>query len=181
MDLHGQEGAFSFQIRGGATFPMGSFGKNGAGWQGESGKGLSFGMGFTLPAPGPLGGFMGFSQHRFSCAQEVCPKGEGWIATGFDVALRQVVGEERIRGWVQAGLHTLHLEGMGLGGDPEGIPLVSDLGLGFEVGGGVLVAIGRRTSLSPGIRYGWNRTPFSERDDILLQYLLVDLGVVLGF
>jgi hypothetical protein len=176
-----QEGAFAFQIRGGGGIPLASFASEDAGWQRESGAGSSFAIGFTLPAPGPLGSYLGFSQHRFSCAEEVCSTGSKWIATGFDVDLRKVMGEGGVRFWVQGGLHPLRVEGSEAVEGGEAVPLVSDFGLGLEAGGGVLIGIGERTSLSPGVRYGWGRVPFRERDDMELHYLILDLGVVLGF
>jgi hypothetical protein len=179
--LQGQEGSFAFQLRGGGAFPIASFGSETAGWQGESGEGSSFGMGFTLPAPGPLGAFLGFSQHRFSCPEGVCSGGSKWIATGFDVALRQVLERWRVRPWFQGGLHTFRIEGDEADDGGEATPIVSDLGLGLEVGGGVLIGIGERTSLSPGLRYGWGRVPFPDREDMSLHYLILDLGLVLGF
>ena len=73
------------------------------------------------------------------------------------------------------------MEGDEEGEGDLGTHIVSNPGLGWEAGGGVLISVGRRTSLSPGLRYGWGRVPFSGRGDMTLQYLILDLGVVLGF
>ena len=179
--VRSQEGAFAFQIRGGQAVSSGDFRSGEEAWQKGSGQGSSFGMGFTFPAPGPFGAFLGFGQRRFSCDDSVCPDGSDWISTGFDVALRLVRGEGRVRSWIQGGLHTHRLEGevFGEGGGPGEI--TSRGGAGFEVGGGLLIGVGTRTSLSPGVRYGWGEVPFENRKGIGLRYLILDLGLVLGF
>ncbi|MGW8265750.1 MAG: outer membrane beta-barrel protein [Longimicrobiales bacterium] len=176
-----QEGAFAFEIRGGAGLPTSAFRTGGDGWVGKTGIGASFGMGFTLPAPGPFGVLLGFGQRRFGCQGEVCAEGADWISTGFDVALRLVLGRKRIRPWFKGGLHTHRLEGSVLGMDGGFRDLNSDGGYGFEAGGGILVAIGERSSLSPGLHYGWGEVPFPDRSDLRLQYFMIDLGLVLGF
>lgn len=179
--VRSQEGAFAFQIRGGQAVPSGGFRSGEEAWQKGSGQGSSFGMGFTFPAPGPFGVFLGFGQRRFSCDDSVCPEGSDWISTGFDVALRLVMGEGRVRSWIQGGLHNHRLEGEVLGQDGSSGRITSDGGGGFEVGGGLLIGVGTRTSLSPGVRYGWGEVPFKDRKAVGLRYLIVDLGLVLGF
>jgi hypothetical protein len=49
------------------------------------------------------------------------------------------------------------------------------------VGGGVLIEMGERTSVSPGIRYGRGTIPFALRPNMKPEYLVVDLGLVVGF
>jgi hypothetical protein len=78
-------------------------------------------------------------------------------------------------------LHTHRVEGHvveGAGGSEE---LKSGGGAGYEVGGGLLIAIGERTSLSPGFRYGSGSAPFPDRRDLRLEYFVADLGLVVGF
>ena len=175
-----QEGPFAFQIRGGATAALAGFADDETGWEEEAGPDRSFGMGFTFPLSGGLGGYLGFSQHRFGCDPDVCPKGKDLITTGFDVALRYVVRREGIRPWLQAGLHTHRIEVEVI--EWAGVrSLHSEGGGGYEVGGGVLVEIGERISLSPGIRYGSGNVPFGNKPNMGLRYLVVDLGLVLGF
>ncbi len=177
----GQEGTFAFEIRGGPSLPLSSFRSGEGPWPGETGPGASFGMGFTLPAPGPFGSYFGFGQRRFSCKGPLCSKGSEWISTGFDVDLRLVLGRKRVRPWVRGGVHTHLVEGRVLrqGEVVEGIR--SDTGAGFEVGGGILVAIGERTSLSPGVHYGWGKVAFPKDPSFQLRYLNAELGLVLGF
>jgi hypothetical protein len=179
--LEGQEGAFAFEFRGGSSVPISSFRSAKGPWPGETGPGASFGMGFTLPAPGPFGSYFGFGQRRFSCQGPLCPEGSEWLSTGFDVDLRLVLGRKRIRPWVRGGLHTHLLEGRVVreGEVVEGIR--SDTSAGFEVGGGILVAIGARTSLSPGIHYGWGKVSFPRDPSFQLRYFNAELGLVLGF
>jgi len=176
-----QEGAFAFEIRGGASLPVSSFRSGEEGWAGEMREGASFDMGFTFPAPGPFGILLGFGQRRFSCEGQLCVQGGDWISTGFDVALRLVIGRSRVRPWLKGGLHTHRLEGTVLGDAGEANDTRSDGGAGFEAGGGVLIAIGERTSLSPGLRYGWAEVPFPTRSDLRLRYMVADLGLVVGF
>jgi hypothetical protein len=178
--LRGQEGPFAFQIRGGATAAVGGFLNEEEGWEEKAGPGRSFGMGFTLPLFKMVGGYVGFSQHRFSCDEDICPEGEGWVSTGFDVAVRAVLGRSEIRPWVQAGIHTHRLEAEVFG--HAGVEtLHSEGGGGLEVGVGVLIEMGERTSLSPGLRYGRATVPFSFRPNMKLEYLVADLGLVVGF
>lgn len=176
-----QEGAFAFHISGGQGIPVGPFASEERGWEGKSGAGPAFGMGFSFPAPGPLLLFLGFGQRRFSCDESACPPGADWISTGYDVGLRYRIGRERIRGWVQGGIHTHRVEGEDRDPEGEGKPLVSDGGMGLEVGGGILIGIGERTSLAPGLRYGRGRAPLRNGRTLRPRYLLIELGLVLGF
>jgi hypothetical protein len=59
--------------------------------------------------------------------------------------------------------------------------ITSEGGGGYEVGVGILVQIGERTSLAPGVRYGLGNVPFDERPNLGLRFLVFDLGLVLGF
>jgi hypothetical protein len=138
-------------------------------------------MGFTFPLYGPMGGYLGFSQHRFHCDETVCPKGKDWVSTGFDIAFRMVLGRRAIRPWLLASLHTPRFEGRVFREGGGATRLTSDGGSGIELGGGVLIQIADRMSLSPGVRYGSGDVPFSGRPSIPLQYLLFDMGLVLGF
>ncbi len=178
--LSAQEGSYAFQIRGGGTLPVAAFRDDAQGGEEGAGSGTSLGMGFTFPLNRFIGGYLGFSQHRFACDEDVCPKGKAWISTGFDLALRVVVGDRRIRPWVQGGLHTHRIEGRVSGGGKVR-STNSAGGSGFEVGGGILVQVGERMSLSPGVRYGSGEVPFSVRPTMRLRYLVLDLGLVVGF
>ena len=176
----GQEGPFAFQVRGGLTQPVLAFGDDETGWEEESGVGTTLGMGFTFPLYRLIGGFLGFSQHRFSCDQDVCPEGKMWTSTGFDAALRVVLGRNRVRPWIQGGFHTHRVEGrIRSQAGPEKVTSLG--GGGYEVGGGVLVQVGERMSLSPGVRYGLGNVPFENRATMGLRFLVVDLGLVVGF
>ena len=57
----------------------------------------------------------------------------------------------------------------------------SDDSGGYEVGAGLLIQIGDRTSLSPGIRYGLGNIPFEGRSTLGLRFLVFDIGLMLGF
>ena len=177
----GQERAFAFELRGGGAFPLGSFRSGDGGWAGEARTSTSFGMGFTLPGPGPFGSYLGFGQLRFECREPTCPSGKEWTSTGFDVALRLVLGRGSVRPWLRGGFHNHRLEGTVWDGEGGTVRVTSDGGGGIEAGGGILVSIGRRTSLSPGVRYGWGEVPFPRRGTMRLKYLVADIGVVLGF
>ena len=176
-----QEGAFAFQIQGGWGAPLGEFRSGEGTWQGGSGQGPNFSMGFTFPAPGPLGAYLGFGQRLFNCDDSVCPGGKDWTSTGFDVALRWVLGEGRLRGWLQGGLHTHRIEGRILDSSGQPSSVTSQGGGGVEVLAGALVSIGERTSLSPAVRYGWGAVPFAERASMELQYLVLEVGILMGF
>ncbi len=174
------QGGFAFQIRGGRTLSLADFRSEDEGWEGRAGGGNALAMGFTFPLPGPLGAYVGFGQYRFACDEDVCPAGKDWISTGFDVALRAVLGQARIRSWLQAGFHNHRVHGRVLEG--RGVrTTTSDGGGGFEVGGGLLIRIGQRTSLAPGVRYGEGNVPFPLDGRMRLRYLVADLGVLVGF
>ena len=180
VPLEGQEGAFAFKIRGGASIPVAEFRAQDRGWEGKTGMGPTFGMGFTVPFPGPTDAYLGFSQHRFSCDENVCPRGKEWVSTGFDLALRKVFGQGAIRPWIQAGFRSHRMEGRVL--EEGDVPTShSEGGSGFEVGGGILIRLAERTSLSPGIRYGEGTVPFPDREMLRLRYLVADLGLVMWF
>jgi len=175
-----QEGPFGFQIRGGFTRPLAGFRDPAQGWEGEARSGSSLAMGFTFPLFRVFGGYLGFSEHRFGCDEAVCPRGKPWVATGFDVALRSVIGRGRLRGWIQGGIHTHRMEGR-LRGNPNPVTSRSDDSGGYEVGAGVLIQVGERTSLAPGVRYGLGNVPFEGRSTLGLRYMVFDIGLMLGF
>lgn len=177
----GQEGAFAFELRGGGALPVSSFRSGGSPWVGETRPGSSFGMGFTLPAPGPFGSYLGFGQRRFSCQGPICKEGSNWLSTGFDVGLRLVLGRKWIRPWLRGGLHTHLVEGRVIDEGEEVRGIRSDTGAGYEAGGGILIAIGERTSISPGVMYGRGKVFFPDRNSIRLRYLTAEFGLVLGF
>lgn len=179
-DCAAQEGAFAFQVRGGVGVPVGDFRSGEGNWAGRAEAGPAMTMGFTLPFPGPLGAYLGFGQYRFGCGEAVCRPGKEWVSTGFDGGLRFVLGERRVRPWVQAGVHTARVEAS-LAIDSDGGKRISDRGVGVEVGGGLLVAVGRRTSLNTGVRYGRLDADFSKVGTLGMRYLGVDLGLALGF
>ena len=82
--------------------------------------------------------------------------------------------------WLQAGLHTHRIRSHLL--EPESVrERRSEGGGGIEVGGGILIQIRERMSLSPGFRYGHAEAPYEDSPDLRLRYLVVDLGLVVGF
>jgi len=178
--IEGQEGPYAFQIRGGVTQPLGDFLNEDIGWEGRAGAGPSLAMGFTFPLFHWIGGMVGFSQHRFSCDETVCPEGKSWISTGFDLAIRIAGRRGPVRPWVQGGFHTHRVQVSILAdGSPDRVN--SEGGGGLEAGGGLLVQIGERTSLSPGVRFGLGNVPFSTRPTLDLSFLVFDVGLVIGF
>ncbi len=180
LPLVAQEGPFAFQLRGGGTVPVGSFEDDARGWEEGTGQGTSLSMGFTFPLFRLAGGYLGFSQYRFACDADVCPKGKDWLSTGFDIALRAVIGDGGVRPWLQAGFHNHRVQGR-ISEEGGRRRINSDGGGGYEVGGGLLIAVGERTSLSPGLRYGLGNVPFPGYPNLGLRFLVLDLGLVLGF
>jgi len=176
----GQEGPYAFSIRGGTTLPVGSFRDETEGWEGRAGRGTSLAMGFTFPLFRFVGGYLGFSQHKFGCDENVCPEGNSWVSTGFDVALRVVAGGGMVRPWVQGGVHTHRMEAR-IHGDAGPLSLNSEGGGGYEVGGGILIKVAERMSLSPGVRYGLGNVPISGHPNLGIRFLVFDLGLVAGF
>ena len=58
---------------------------------------------------------------------------------------------------------------------------VSERASGWEAGGGVAIVVTRRLALNPGIRYSTVSPGFSGREELRMRYLLVDLGLLVGF
>ena len=70
--------------------------------------------------------------------------------------------------------------GVGVGGS-GGVRGGEVRGGGYEVGGGILVRVGERMSFGPGVRYGSADVPFWVQSTMELRYLVLDLGLVIGF
>jgi hypothetical protein len=175
-----QEGAFAFHIRAGGARAVAGFRDSEEGWEGRTGGGPTFGMGFTFPFWSVFDAYLGFSQFRFSCDPEVCPRGKDWVSTGFDVALRLVLGSYPVRPWLQGGFHSHRIEGRV--GEGDGVESINSMGGGgYEAGGGVLIQIGERSSLSPGIRVGLGNVPFESRANMSVRFVALDLGLAIGF
>lgn len=175
----GQEGGFTFQVGGGAAIPVGDF-RSREGWEGKTGAGMSFGMAFSFPLKGPLDLYLGFSQHRFHCSEGVCSGDEDFVATGFDAGLRLLLRREGVSPWLRATLHAPRVEAE-LVEEGRKVSRTSDGAAGLEVGGGVLIRVAQRLSLSPGIRFGMVDLPFPDRPALEPRYLVADLALVLGF
>jgi hypothetical protein len=94
--------------------------------------------------------------------------------------LRIVIGRRSVRPWLQGGFHTHRIEGRVREGG-QAHALNSQGGGGYEVGGGILIQVGERTSLSPGVRYGLGNVPFETHPNMGLRFLVFDVGLVLGF
>ena len=176
----GQEGPYAFQIRGGITQPLGDFLDESVGWEEKGGAGPSLSMGFTFPLYWHIGGLVGFSEHRFSCDEDVCPEGKDWISTGFDIAIRIAGKRGPIRPWIQGGFHTHRIQ-VKILEEGSSRKLNSEGGGGLEAGLGLLVQVGERTSLSPGVRYGLGNVPFADHPTLDLRFLVFDVGLVIGF
>lgn len=171
---------FSFEVRGGASIPLGSFEDTETGWDGSEGGGGSFGAAFILTIREHWGVKLGFSQHRFPCPSEGCGEEEDFVATGFELGSRVHLTSGRVVPWIEVGAVSQRVERHPVSSSPEP-SRVLDRAWGLEVGGGITVVITEHFYLSPGARYTRITQPDPGFGELQVRALVVDLGLVLGF
>lgn len=176
--LRGQS-TFVLEARGGVTVPLGSFatGPGGGRVAGAPVGGIQFGL---------LRGrrtymTLGFAQARFDCTRDGCRS--RWVATQWDAGVRMEFATGSLVPWVRAGVVTPtveHVPRVVDGGDNNAVG-TSDRGWGGEAGAGVRIAVSERLSLSPGARFVAVDVGRGGDASLRMRYLIVDLGVVVGF
>ena len=165
-------------VRAGATLPTGSFVREGL--EAELSPGAGFGLHFTLQRHPWRAFYAGFSQHRFGCDGAGCPGGGELVSTGWNLGTRLSVATGGASPWLRLGVVFDRVEADFLEGGDE-VGRVSDLGVGGEVGIGVVMGTARRLSLSPGVRYVLVDGRFERRGLVRMRYLVADLGAVIAF
>jgi hypothetical protein len=140
---------FSVEVRGGLAFPTGDL-------EDVAESGITVGANGTYMFSQQIGLYAGFTYNAFGLVEEAEDLGiDGSINTyGFDAGLKAMFASPTlpVTPFVKGGLvyHKVELdiEDLDLGDEDE-----SDFGLGFEVGGGVMVPLGPRLSFTPAVSY----------------------------
>jgi opacity protein-like surface antigen len=169
----------SFEVRGGAALPLGILVDHG----GEAGDapGVSFGGGLGLAVLPNAVIAGGFSQHRFGCEPRCELSG-----SGFEIGVR---GELPIglpaSPWMYAGVLFHELRLRELDRNAATVRFITESSPGFQLGGGVAIALARGIALSPGVRYSRYQVTSMLADELgtargerehQLQYLAVEIG-----
>lgn len=175
-----QTAPLTYQLRMGASIPLGDLREPGETWAGELGEDYSFGMNFAYAFRWYAAAYAGFSQHRFSCRVTGCGRNTDLTATGFDGGIRWIFGSGRIIPVIRTGAVTYRMEGSvpDAGGTQR---ITSRRGVGVEGGMGLSIRLSRRVVISPGVRYLWMDLRFPDRGTLPVESVVADIGLVLGF
>lgn len=176
--LRAQAAPLVVEVRFGGSAPVSKLSDGSRVGEG-AGAGASFGVDLAFSGSSRRTFYLGFDQHRFTCADAGCPEGGRYVATGFDAGFRlNMRTTGTVIPWLRAGAITTRVESPGVPGSPEG---VSDLGFGGEVGLGVYVGAWRPVALNPGVRLVAVNTTLPGGSLLRLRYAVVDLGLALAF
>ncbi len=171
---------FSVEVRGGLAFPTGDLAD-------VADNGITVGANGTFMFTPMLGLYAGFTYNSFSLGDEFEALGvDGSINDyGLDAGVKAMFATPAlpVSPFLKGGLvyHKLELdlEGVDLGEDND-----TDYGLGFEVGGGVMVPLGPRLSFTPAVTYS-SYKPKSDGqeqdDDEKVSSFRVDVGLNIRF
>lgn len=156
----------SVEGRLGLTLPTGDLSDAG----GSSGLALGADVMYTFTPT--LTGYAGISRDMFSCDDdEGCD--DDFTSGGFQAGLKFLLARDgNALPWVRAGLlgHSLEV------GDND-----SDLGLGFEVGGGIDLGLTSRFSVVPALHFRSYSPDFEGDGDLSVNWLALTLGGHLHF
>jgi hypothetical protein len=166
------------EVRGGASSSVAHF-RSGTRIGEGVGSGASFGVDFILSGKGRRSTYLGFSQHRFGCANAGCAAGHQFVATGLDGGFRfGLCTKCLVSPWVRFGALTTRVESGGLPGSPAG---VSRLAFGGEAGIGVYIGAQRAVALNPGLRFAAVNTTLPGGALLRMRYAVLDVGLALAF
>ncbi len=176
-----QHSNLTFDARLGLGVPMGGFADEAEGWEGAASEGVTFGLSFGYEFWNRVILYAGFSQHRFGCPAQGCGLESDFVATGFDIGSRILLRSSGMFvPWTRFGWITYRVEGDFQEGG-ERTSEVSDRASGWEAGGGVAIVVTRKLALNPGVRYSTVSPDFDGRGELRMRYLVVDLGLLVGF
>ncbi len=170
----------AFEARVGAAVPVSRFADAEIGFEGAAQADASFSFGFALQLRDHFGLYAGFGEHRFECASLACAQPSTLVSTGFDVGGRLSHTVGIVSPWVRAGLVSYQVQADFPEGARAGQQL-SDRGVGWEVGGGLQIAVRERLAFNPAIRYSVVEVDFPVNGILDMRYLVIDLGIVVGF
>lgn len=161
----------------GATFPVGPF-RTGGNRGGAVEPAPTFGLHFVYRGLNGWGSQLGFSQHRFDCSADGCPRPD--VLTTWDLGAQRTLGASG-RVWLRVAGVFGRLERDFAPGSPLAGHRVSRLSVGGEARAGVRIPIRGRLVLTPGGGYGWFNTRFPHGPLVRIRWALADLGVAIGF
>jgi opacity protein-like surface antigen len=169
---------FSVEVRGGLAFPTGDL-------DDIADNGITVGANGSYMFTPMLGLYAGFTYNAFSLLDEAEDAGvDGSINTyGFDAGVKAMFATPTlpVTPFLKGGLvyHKVELDVDDLDLGEEGD---SDFGLGFEVGGGVMVPLGPRLSFTPAVSYTSFKPKFDGEDtDESVTSFRVDVGLNIRF
>ena len=180
--LEAQSSPLALELSGGAAYPLGPF-RTGSQGGARLERAPTFGLHIVRRGEGGWGQYLGFSQHRFDCAAELCPL-EGDVLTAWDAGIVRTLGRHA---WLRAGFTTGRAERCRAAGEPQGEEgeasacALSSLGVGAEAGVGLAIGLGGTLGLGPAVRYGWLDTRYPEGGRVRMRWLVVELALSLGF
>jgi opacity protein-like surface antigen len=169
---------FSVEVRGGLAFPTGDL-------DDIADSGISVGANGTFMFTPMLGLYAGFTYNAFGLPEEADDLDiDGSVNTyGLDAGVKAMFATPTlpVTPFLKGGLvyHKISadIEDVELGEELE-----SDSGLGFEVGGGVMVPLGPRLSFTPGVSYTSFKPKFDGEDgDENVTSFRVDVGLNIRF
>jgi hypothetical protein len=185
--LVAQVSPLQVELNGGFALPTQEFSEPG-GIEGEADRGASFGVHFGLTLA-RLSWYVGFSEHRTKCGGGAC-SGE-FVSTAWDLGLRVNLLRGPVVPWLRAGT-TSQITRAELT-DPLVDPLPgrpsptieaeSGRAWGVEAGAGIMIRVGERLGINPGVRYTRVNPSFSVPavGELRMRTWVVDLGLILGF
>ncbi|HEV2148490.1 MAG TPA: outer membrane beta-barrel protein [Longimicrobiaceae bacterium] len=142
----------ALELRGGLAFPLGDFREVGSDIGEGLGSGYTLGGSVTLELTPRVGAYVGYSYTRFDIEEF----GTIDIVTdGVDAGVRVALPMAAVAApWLRGGVvyHDADIVHDGPGTGPGQVG-ATGRELGFEVGGGAEVRLGRRLSLTPGLSY----------------------------
>jgi hypothetical protein len=170
---------FGVELRGGASVPLGDL-REGVVPGAELGPGVSFAVHLHVPRRSRGAILLGFVQHRFRCTGPACGDAGDLVTTGWSLATRVALRTGVSVPWIRLGVTFDRSEwDFPVPGGTE--RFASSPALGGEAGLGYTIQVAERVTLSPGVRYGLANVHFPRGEEVLGQYLVADLGMVLGF
>jgi hypothetical protein len=167
------------ELRGGASVPLGEL-RDGLVPGAALAPGPSFAVHLHVPRRMRGAILLGFAQHRFRCTGPACGDAGDLVTTGWSLATRVALRTGPSVPWIRLGV-TFDRSEWDFPAPGSDDRSASSLGLGGEAGIGYTFPIGERSALNPGVRYGLVNTRFPRGERVLSQYLVADLGLVVGF
>jgi hypothetical protein len=157
---------FAVEARGGLAFPAADLNPHAE-------MGVGYGATVTVQLLPNYGLYGGWSRTEFPLEQEGARATDSGFALGLTAAYPGLLGG--VTPYFGSGIlfHDLEVENLVV---PEG-----DRGLGVELGGGVVLPLGQRVRVTPGLGYRWYTAPFVDNASATISYLSVSVGLNYSF